>query len=199
MNIQLRLEEKKDEKKIDILTREAFWLEERIEKLGIGCDEHYLTHILRQCDDFIKELNFVAEVEGKLVGNIMYTKATVIDDKEHKHNVIIFGPISVLPEFQKTGIGSALMKHSIEAAKKLGYNAILLFGHPSYYPRFGFKEAKEFNITTRDGKNFPAFMAMELFKDALEDISGKFYESPAYEIDIKDVIKYDKELMNESL
>jgi len=141
----------------------------------------------------------VAEVDGRLVGNIMYSKAYVLSESGNKHEVINFGPLTVLPEYQKMGVGGALLKHSIEVAKNLGYNAILIFGHPTYYPRFGFKEAKEFDITTKDGKNSPAFMAMELFKDALLDISGKFYESPLFEMDIKDVLKYDKELMNDSV
>ena len=56
------------------------------------------------------------------------------------------GPISVLPSFQRKGIGSLLMRHSIEKAKKIGYKAIILFGDPKYYQRFGFVNAKTYGI-----------------------------------------------------
>ena len=76
------------------------------------------------------------------------------------------------------------MKHSIECAKELGYGAILFFGRPEYYPRFGFIDAKEFNVTDCDGYNYPAFMAMELKKDYLKDVTGKFHEAPIYNDDL---------------
>lgn len=197
LNIVLRQEEEKDIQAVDLLTRAAFWQEERVEKMGIGCDEHYLTHLFRKSDDGIKDLNIVAEVDGKIVGNIMYSHAYILRPDHTRFAVINFGPLSVLPEYQKTGVGSALMMFSIEKAKELGYGAILFFGHPSYYPRFGFKEAKVFGITTREGKNYPAFMAMELLEGNLKGVHGKFIESEVFEMAIDEVIAYDKILMKE--
>ena len=72
------------------------------------------------------------------------------------------------------------MKYSIDEARKLGYGAILFFGHPQYYPRFGFVEAKEYGITDRNGNNFPAFMAMELKEAYLKNVFGKFIEADIY-------------------
>lgn len=77
--------------------------------------------------------------------------------------VLSLGPLTVAPKFQGKGIGSRLVRHSLSVAKILGYDAVIIFGHPTYYPRFGFQEAKEFGISTKEGKNFPAFMALELF------------------------------------
>lgn len=196
MDIILRLEQEKDIDIVERLTRKAFWRDERIEKIGIGCDEHYLAHTLRLAPEFVKELNFVAEIDGELVGNIMYSLAHVELEDGSLHEVLNFGPLSVLSSVQKQGVGSALMHHSLEVAKRLGYGAVIFFGHPTYYPRFGFKEAKEFHITTKEGKNFPAFMAMELIEGDLADKQGKFHESPLFEVNSKKAILYDKQFQN---
>lgn len=191
MDIILRLEKEDDWREVEVLTREAFWRKERIEKIGIGCDEHYLVHTLRTAPEFVPELDFVAEVNGRLVGNVIYSKAYVLLPDGSRHNVLNFGPLSVLPKFQKQGVGSALMRHSLKVAARLGYGAVIFFGHPSYYPRFGFKEAKEFNITTSNGKNYPAFMAMELIYGDLEGVSGTFHESPLYDVNSHKAKEYD--------
>lgn len=191
MEIILRLEKEDDWREVELLTREAFWKSERIEKISVGCDEHYLAHTLRTAPEFIPELDFVAEVDNRLVGNVMYSRAYVLLPNGTHHDVINFGPLSVLPEFQKQGVGSALMRHSLKVAARLGYGAVMFFGHPSYYPRFGFKEAKEFNITTCNGDNYPAFMAMELIYGNLDGITGKFYESPLYNVNPEKAKEYD--------
>lgn len=191
MNLNIRLEQPHEWHEVEVLTREAFWREDRIEKIGIGCDEHYLAHTLRTSVDFIPELNFVAELEGRLVGNVMFTKAYIEMPNGCRHEVINFGPLSVLPKLKKQGIGSALMRHALKEAARLGYGAVLFFGHPTYYPRFGFKEASAFNITTCRGDNYPAFMAMELIVGDLDGISGKFHETPLYNVDPEAARQYD--------
>lgn len=94
--------------------------------------------------------------------------------------VICVGPVSVLPEKQKEGIGCKLMFHLMERAAELGYDAAFLYGHPEYYPRFGFVNAERYRITTRDGKNFDAFMALELRSGALSGTTGRFVEDAAF-------------------
>jgi len=145
--------------------------------------EHHMVHRLREKDG-IMNLSFVAELDGKVVGHIIYSSAYILQADNSKVDVLNFGPISVLPELQKMGIGSRLMDYSILEAKKLGYGAILFFGHPEYYPRFGFIEAKSFDITDSDGENYPAFMAMELKSDYLKNVSGKFIEADIYNDDL---------------
>lgn len=98
MNIQIRNERESDFRQVEELTREAFWNHH-----VPGCDEHYLVHVLRSHPDFIAELDFVAIVDDKIVGNIMYTKAHLINEKNDKMDVITFGPVSVLPEFKEKG------------------------------------------------------------------------------------------------
>lgn len=192
-NISVRLEEEKDYRTVEELTREAFWREERIEEIGIGATEHYMVHSLRKKDG-IKELDFVAEIDGRVVGHVIYSKAHILQPNGEKICVLNFGPLSVLPKYQKQGVGSALMKYSIESAKILGYGAILFFGHPTYYPRFGFTEAKDFGITTEWGNNNPSFMAMELKKGYLENVTGKYIEAPIYneELSKEPAKEYDK-------
>ena len=180
----IRLEEPKDYRTVEKLTRTAFNNPDRIDRSKINCPmEHHMVHRLRKKDG-IMNLNFVAEIDGKIVGHIIYSNAYILQTDGSKVDVLNFGPISVWPELQKKGIGSALMKYSIEKAKALGYGAILFFGHPEYYPRFGFFEAKVFGITTCDGENFPAFMAMELEEGYLKNVSGKFIEADIYNDDL---------------
>lgn len=182
--IKVRLEEEKDYRIVEEVTKEAFSYPERIERSKIGCClEHYIVHSLREKDG-INELSFVAEIDGKIVGHIIYSKAYILQPNDTKVEVLNFGPLSVLPKYQKKGVGTALMKHSIECAKELGYGAILFFGRPEYYPRFGFVDAKEFKVTDCEGYNYPAFMAMELKKDYLKDITGKFHEALIYNDDL---------------
>lgn len=194
----IRTEEARDYFEVETLNRLAFWKEERLEKTGIGCDEHFLVHQLRQSKDYIKELDLVYEQDGSIIGHILYTKAKVVSEKGIEHPVLCFGPLAVHPNHQKKGIGVELMKASFEKALSLGYGAVLIFGHPTYYPRVGFKEAKEFNITTSEGENFPAFMAIELKEGALKNVSGKYVYSKDFEMDPEAVKAYDKAHFSEN-
>lgn len=177
MSIALRLERPEDYRAVENLTREAFW-----GFTGPTCDEHYLVHLLRSVPAFLPELDFVAEMDGELVGNVMYSRAKVVDDRGKETEVLTFGPLSVLPTYWRCGVGSALMRHSIREAKQMGYRAIVFYGHPDYYPRFGFRNAKAFGITTPNGKNFDALMAMPLYDGALDGVSGAFHEDPVFAV-----------------
>ncbi len=192
MNIEIRLEEIEDQRKVEEMTRLAFYKEEKIEKIGIACDEHYLLHTLRKSDEFIKELNFLACLDGEIVGNIMYSKAYVLLENNTRHEVINIGPLSVLPKYQKLGIGGKLIRYSVKRAKELGYGSIIFFGHASYYPRFSFKRAIDFNITKSNAKSSPSHMAMELIDGDLKNVKGRFFESDLFDVDIKKAIEYDK-------
>lgn len=186
--ITLRLEREEDYHEVEVLTRAAF-----LNWRGVDFDyENYLAHTLRGAPEFLPELDFVAVHDGRLIGNVMYSKAHVLYPDGTQYPVINFGPLSVLPEFQKLGVGSALMRHSLKAAARMGHNAVIFFGHPEYYPRFGFKEAKEFGITTARGENYPAFMAMELLYGAFDGVTGSFHDSPLFYFDREKAKEYDK-------
>jgi len=186
MDIIIRLEEEKDYRAVEELTREAFW------NIHFpGADEHYLVHVLRKAKEFVKELDFVVCIDNKIAGNIMYAESKIIDtDKEH--TVLTFGPLSVLPEYQNKGLGSKLINHTIPLAKQMGYRAILIYGHPDYYNRFGFKASKEYNITNKEGKFPAALLVLELYPNALDGIHGVFDEGPAYQINAEEAAEFDK-------
>jgi len=196
-DLKIRLEQPADHRAVLELTRAAF-LALKEERTGEDwfVDEHYLVHNLRQKDG-IMELNFVAELDGEIVGHIIYSHAHILQKGDTKLDVLNFGPISVLPKMQKMGIGSALMRHSINEARRLGYGAIFFFGHPEYYPRFGFAEAAKFGISDRNDKNYPAFMGMELESGYLDGVKGRFVEADAYNDDLnrEQAIEFDKQFM----
>ncbi|MCL2216391.1 MAG: N-acetyltransferase [Defluviitaleaceae bacterium] len=179
-NLRLRPELPADRYAVESLTREAFW-DTFWEPGQQICDEHLLVHRLRKSPNYVPELNYVAEQNGKLVGHIIYSKSKIIDPAGNPHETLTFGPLSVLPEYQGQGIGKALMLHTFGVATRLGFRAVLIFGHPDYYPRVGFRRAAEFGITFKDVLPFDAFMAYPLYPGALEVISGSYHLDPVYE------------------
>jgi len=189
MEINLRIEEEKDHKTVENLTREAFW-----NNYVPGCDEHLLIHNLRKAKEFIKELDFVAIFNDKIVGNIVYVKSKIINE-DIENTVLTFGPISVLPEYQNKGIGGKLINHTKELSKEMGYKAIVIYGDPEYYKRFGFRASKEYKITNRDKKYPAALLVLELFPDSLKGIEGIFDEGKIYEIDKNELKEFDKNFM----
>jgi predicted N-acetyltransferase YhbS len=188
MNISIRLEEENGYRNVEYMTREAFW-----NVYKPGCDEHLIVHKIRKVPAFIKELCFVAYDNDKIVGNIIYSKAKVINLKNKEFEVLCMGPIGVLPYYQGQGIGSLLMNYSIEKAKQLGHKAIIIFGNPNYYHRFGFINAKEYGIKTSSGENFEEFMALDLYDGGLDGISGKFYEDEIFRIEQGELEMFEKD------
>jgi len=186
MDIELRLEEENDYFIVENITREAFW-----NHYVPGCDEHLLIHNLRRTDEFIKELDFVAVNNNKIIGNIVYVKAKVINN-DMEYPVLTFGPISVLPEYQNNGIGGKLINHTVKLSKEIGNKGIIIYGDPEYYKRFGFKESKQYKITNKDKKYPAALLVLELYPCALNGIEGVFDEGKAYEIDSGQMEEFDK-------
>ena len=194
MRANIRLEEPADYRKVEELTREAFWNHHLP-----GCNEHYLLHIMRDCGAFIRELDFVAEVDGEIVGNIVYTKAKILGDEGVSHDVLSFGPVSVLPALWSKGIGSALIEYTIDRAIESGHRAILIYGDPSYYKRFGFIPAETFGIGTPDNVYAEPLQALELWKGALSGCNGRFFEDEIYDVDEKAATEFDKTFPHKEL
>jgi len=169
------------------LTRETF-----CNLYNPGCAEHYILHRFRQSDAYVKQLDHVLLVDNKIIGHIISTKAKVVNDNNEQYDVLHLGPFSIDAEYQNKGLGTELIKHSIEEARKLGFKSIILFGKPDYYSRFGFLNAKEYEITTQDGLNFDPFMALELETNSLSEVKGKFYLHKSAEIDKNRFQKFDK-------
>lgn len=173
--IEIRMETQDDWYNVELMTQHAFW-----NKHHLGCDEHYLVHKLRQDKDYLPELSRIAVKDGAVIGSIMYSKARVVDGPDI-HEIITFGPLCVDPKWQGCGLGELLLKETMGLAANKGYKGIVIFGEPDYYPRIGFKTCDNFHITTADGKNFDAFMGIELVEDGMKDVKGKFYEAKIFE------------------
>ena len=162
-NINIRLEQLPDCDEVERLTLAAFltFEAEGVPKREIP-NEHFLIRLLRDDPAFVPDLDFVTELERKLVGNIMYSKCEILRPDGSVTEALVFGPVSVLPEYQRQGIGARLIEHSLVRAKELGYGAVVITGHTAYYPRFGFVPASRFGLRMPDGSAFDAFMALEL-------------------------------------
>lgn len=186
MDIMIRNETEADYRVVEEITREAFW-----NLYFPGCHEHYLVHKMRDHPDFLKELDFVAEINGKIVGNIMYTKAWLMDELGKEMDILSFGPISVLPEYQRKGIGSALINHTKSIVTKKGVKAIVILGDPHNYCKHGFKSSKDLNISDVNGDYPCGMLVLELEEGALAGRKWKYKYSPVYEINEKDVDEFD--------
>lgn len=186
-NITIRLETEQDHQVVENMTREAFW-----NLHTPGCDEHYLVHILRKHEDFIPELDFVAEIDGQIVGNMMYTKAKLIDEAGIEKEILTFGPLSVLPDYQRKGISKALLEVSFDRALVLGYDSIVIFGNPGNYVSRGFKSCKKYNICLENDLFPTAMLAKELKPDVFDGRKWLYCESPAYHVNSDEALEYDK-------
>lgn len=187
MDFIIRNEAESDYRIVEEITREAFW-----NLYFPGCYEHYLVHIMRNHADFLTELDYVAEKEGKIIGNIMYTKAWLMDELGKEMDIVSFGPICVLPEFQRKGIGTALINHTKNIVIKKGVKAIVILGDPHNYCKHGFKSSKDLNISDING-NFPhGMLALELEAGALAGHKWKYRYSDVYEINENAVEEFDK-------
>ena len=185
--LNIRLEKPEDYRTVEELTREAFW-----NVYVPGCTEHFMIHNLRDQKEFIKELDLVAELDGEIVGHIAYTLGAIVTDTEEAFEVVCFGPVSVHPDYKKNGIGSALIRYSLEKAKKLGYQAVCIFGDPRYYSRFGFHCGEKYEIKTEDGKDAVSMQLLELIPGVLEGIQGRFIESSGFEVNDEEFEAFER-------
>ena len=187
--IKIRNEREADYQAVEELTRRAFY------NMYIpGCVEHYLVHIMRGHEDFIPELDFVLELDGRIIGNIMYTKARLADEAGEEKEILTFGPVSVAPEHQRKGYGRMLIEHSFEKAKEMGYDVIVIFGSPANYVSRGFKSCKKYNICLEGGKFPAAMLVKELAPGALDGRRWFYYDSPVMAIREEDAQRCDDTL-----
>ncbi len=183
-----RIETPADYAAAEKLTRQAFW-----NVYMPGCDEHYILHIMRNDPDAVEALNLVCEQDGQLLGHIFYTRTKVVGPDGEVHPVLSFGPISVRPDVQHTGIGSELIRRSFDLARKLGFGGVIITGNPAYYHRFGFGPASDFGVVMDDGSSFPELMAVELIPGSLKNVSGRMHFAPKFfDIDQKALAEFEK-------
>ena len=177
MNITIRNEVAADHRKVEHLIREAFW-----NHYVPGCKEHYLLHKMREHEDFIPELDLVLELDGEPAGSIVYTKATLVDEQGREKPVLTFGPVGVLPQYQRKGLGKRLMEASFERAIAMGWDTVVIFGDPANYIPRGFRSCKTYNVCLEPGVFPTALLVKELKPGALDGRLWRYCGSTAEEV-----------------
>lgn len=171
----IRPEKESEYHKTEEIVLRAFW-----NKHHLGCNEHLLVHKMRNSDVYLPELSRIAVMGEEIAGVICYAKAKLRNGDKEKE-ILTFGPLCVAPKWQGCGVGTLLLKETLALAKEAGYEGVVILGEPDYYPRHGFQTCDCFGITTADGKNFNAFMGIELTEGGLSDFGGKFIEPDVFE------------------
>ncbi|UZT81778.1 GNAT family N-acetyltransferase [Caproicibacterium sp. BJN0003] len=185
----IRLETKSDYNNAENLTREAFWNVYRP-----GCLEHYVLHTFRSRPDFVPELDFVMEQNGKLIGHIMYVRSEICADDGRVIPIMTFGPISIAPECKRKGYGTILLRYSMNEARKLGVGALAITGNINFYGKSGFTVASTKGIhyyaEPREAE-VPYFLICELKPGFLNGVSGVYKDPEGYFVDEKEAEDFD--------
>lgn len=174
----IRLERESDYHTVETLTREAFW-----NVYQPGCTEHYVLHCYRSNPDFIPDLDFVMEVDGTLIGHVMFSKAEIVSDDGRSVPIVTFGPISIAPDYKRQGYGLALLKHALSKARELGYGAVFMEGNIDFYGKAGFVLASSLDIhyhaEPRESE-VPYFLGLELIDGYLSGVEGTYHTPKGY-------------------
>ena len=184
--LNIRNERETDYKIVEDITRKAFY-----NVYVPGCMEHYLVHVMREHEDFIPELDFVIEVDGQIVGNIMYTKSKLTDEGGTEKEIVTFGPVSILPKYQRKGYGKMLIEHSLKRAAELGYEAVVIMGSPANYVGSGFQCCRKYNICVEKEKYPAAMLVKELKPGALDGKLWFYSDSPVMNVDERQAQAFD--------
>lgn len=174
----LRRETPDDYRAVEELTREAFWNVYRP-----GCTEHFVLHQFRDRAEFVPELDLVMEVDGLLAGHVMYVRSAIRTDEDTEVPIMTFGPISIAPQFQRRGLGSALVKESLDRARALGAGAVAITGNLDFYGKCGFVTGKSRGVRYAEDPEADYFLICELQPDFLDGVSGTFRDPEGYFVD----------------
>ena len=186
----IRLERTEDFREVEFLVRESFWNVYRP-----GCSEHYVIHVLRDDPAFVKELDYVMEKDGRLIGQNMFMQTVINADNGRDVPVLTMGPIGITPELKRKGYGKRLLDHSLEQAAALGYGAVLFEGNIGFYGKSGFDYARKFGIRYHDlpeGADDSFFLCRELIPGYLDGVTGVYQTPRGYYVDDAEVEEFDK-------
>ena len=188
-NVVIREEREADYARVEGLIRQAFY------NLYVpGCTEHYLAHVIRPHPDFLPELDLVLELDGRLMGSIMYTRSMLVDEAGAEKGILTFGPVCIRPGYQRRGLGRRLMEESFRRAAALGFEAIVIFGDPGNYVGRGFQSCKRHRVHLEDGTYPAAMLVKELEPGVLAGKSWTYRQSPAYDFDEEATRRFDNGL-----
>ena len=186
----IRLERPEDFREVENLVRESFWNVYRP-----GCSEHFVIHVLRDDPAFVKELDFVMEQNGELIGQNMFMRTVINADDGRVIPVLTMGPIGITPELKRMGYGKKLLDYSLEKAAAMGFGAVLFEGNIGFYGHSGFTYARSFGIRYHDlpeGADDSFFLCKELIPGYLDGITGVYQTPRGYYVDDADVEEFDK-------
>ena len=185
----IRRETPQDFREVENLVRESFWNVYRP-----GCLEHFVLHCLRSDADFVPELDFVMEKDGKIIGQNVFVRAHIDADDGRQIPIMTMGPICIAPEYKRQGYGKALLDYSLEKARAAGAKALCFEGNIDFYGKSGFDYASKFDIryhglSEDDDSSF--FLCIELEDGYLDDVSGEYTTPSAYFVDEKQAEEFD--------
>lgn len=189
-DVLIRPETKEDYGAVENLIRESFWNVYRP-----GCSEHYVIHVLRDDPAFVKELDFVMEKDGAIIGQNMFMRTVIESDDGRDIPVLTMGPICITPELKRKGFGKILLDYSLEKAAQLGYGAVLFEGNIGFYGKSGFDYASRFDIRYHDlpeDADSSFFLCRELIPGYLDGIPGVYQTPAGYYVDDADVEEFDR-------
>ena len=187
----IRLERDGEQREVESLVRESFWNVYRP-----GCLEHYVLHELRKDSAFIPELDYVMEIDGKLIGQYIAMKAEIKSDDGRKIPIITMGPICIAKDLQRQGYGKILLDHFLEHSKDLGYGAVCFEGNIDFYGKSGFGYASDFGIRYHglpEGEDASFFLCKELIPGYLDGITGEYTTPQGYFVDEAEADEFDKQ------
>lgn len=177
-NIIIRLERKEEYREVENLVRESFWNVYRP-----GCLEHYVLKCLRNDPDFVPELDFVMEENGRLIGQNIFVRAAIKADDGRAIPIMTMGPICIAPELKRQGYGKLLLDFSLEKAKEAGCGAVCFEGNIQFYGKSGFTYASDYGIRYHglpEGEDASFFLCKELTEGYLDGITGEYATPKGY-------------------
>ena len=190
-DFSIRLERKEEYREVEALIRESFWNVYRP-----GCSEHYVMHVLRDDPAFVKELDFVMEQQGRIIGQNMFMRTVINADDRRDIPVLTMGPICIANDLKRKGYGKKLLDYSLEKAAKMGFGAVLFEGNILFYGKSGFGYASEFGVRYHDlpeDADSSFFLCRELKPGYLDGITGVYQTPAGYYVDDRDVDEFDKD------
>ena len=174
----IRLEKKEDYREVENLVRESFWNVYRP-----GCLEHYVLKCLRDDKDFVPELDFVMEKDGRIIGQNVFVRTVIKADDGKSVPVLTMGPICITPELKRQGYGKILLDYSLEKATEYGFGAVCFEGNIDFYGKSGFTYASEYGIRYHglpEGEDASFFLCKELIPGYLDEITGEYSTPQGY-------------------
>lgn len=187
----IRQERKNERREVEELVRASFWNVYRP-----GAMEHCVLHKMRNYPDFISELNFVLEKDGRIVGQNVFVRAEVKADDGRIIPIAAMGPICIAPELKRQGYGKLLLDYTLEKAGEYGIKAVCFEGNIDFYGHSGFVRASEFGLRYHgmpEGVEADFFLAKELTSGYLDGVSGEYEPPEVYMVSEEEVEVFDRD------